>query len=139
MYTFRRIHLTLTGRWATEDPNPTAKVEEAARLVVEGEKGITKALDPEFVARVREMDELEGTVEPLPQLPDQESEDDEQPVAKRQRIEAKPQQVIASGILSSSALEGLKMVAGLKERVPVKQATKKTAGLANLAYGSDSD
>ena len=106
--------------------------------MIEGEKGITKALDPEFVARVREMDELEGTVEPLPQLHDQESEEDE-PVAKRQRIEAKPQQVIASGILSSSALEGLKMVAGLKERVPVKQATKKTAGLANLAYGSDSD
>lgn len=127
-------------RWATEDPNPTAKVEEAARLVTEGEKGITKALDPEFVARVREMDELEGIVEPLPQLPDQESASEEdEPVAKRQRIEAKPVVSSVPGILSSSALEGLKGVAGLREKVPIKQQQAKKVGLASLAYGSDSD
>ena len=129
----------MIDRWATEDPNPTAKVEEAARLVTEGEKGITKALDPEFVARVREMDELDGIVEPLPQLPDQESASEEdEPVAKRQRIEAKPVPSVP-GILSSSALEGLKGIAGLREKVPIKQQQAKKVGLASLAYGSDSD
>lgn len=49
-------------RWATEDPNPAAKRKEHKRLLTEGEKGIQVSLDPEFVQRVRELDELEGKV-----------------------------------------------------------------------------
>lgn len=51
-------------RWATEDPNPAAKRQEHARLLKEGESGIQVSLDPEFVQRVRELDELEGKVAP---------------------------------------------------------------------------
>ncbi|BGP46625.1 Pre-mRNA-splicing factor [Rhodotorula kratochvilovae] len=54
----------LNVRWATEDPNPAAARAEQARLVTQGEKGIAKALDPEFVQRIRELDELEGRVGP---------------------------------------------------------------------------
>ncbi|GAA5951203.1 hypothetical protein JCM8115_005086 [Rhodotorula mucilaginosa] len=52
----------LNVRWATEDPNPAAKRKEHKRLLTEGEKGIQVSLDPEFVQRVRELDELEGKV-----------------------------------------------------------------------------
>jgi hypothetical protein len=36
--------------------------QEHKRLLTEGEKGIQVSLDPEFVQRVRELDELEGKV-----------------------------------------------------------------------------
>ncbi|KPV76445.1 uncharacterized protein RHOBADRAFT_35091 [Rhodotorula graminis WP1] len=64
------MHQSLEGdevlnvRWATEDPNPAAKRAEHRRVVAQGEKGITQVLDPEFVQRVRELDELEGRVGP---------------------------------------------------------------------------
>ncbi|GAA5852430.1 hypothetical protein JCM9279_001199, partial [Rhodotorula babjevae] len=72
------MHQSLEGdevlnvRWATEDPNPAAKRAEHRRVVAQGEQGITKVLDPEFVQRVRELDELEGRVGP------REDDDDEQ-------------------------------------------------------------
>lgn len=49
-------------RWATEDPNPKAKVYEYERLVELGKKGIGSKLTPEFIDAVRRMDELEGLV-----------------------------------------------------------------------------
>lgn len=103
---------------------------------------------------VREMDELEGLVQPLPEPEDdgQAEQDDngDQPPAKRQRVlESAPAPVSAqlptsSGLLSSSALEGLKAVAAMRNKQPVAPsapaAPKAAAGLGGLAdYCSDSD
>ena len=92
-------------RWATEDPNPAAKRKEHKRLLTEGEKGIQVSLDPEFVQRVRELDELEGKVaaaaesSPLEleegpsnsgQVEGEAADGDGQRQAKRARIEAAP-------------------------------------------------
>lgn len=97
----------LNVRWATEDPNPKAKVYEYERLVEMGHKGIGSKLTDEFVAAVRRMDELEGLAQPLPveygendvrTLPagskrleieaGSGQEEDGQPNGKRQRTEA---------------------------------------------------
>jgi hypothetical protein len=129
--------------WATEDPNPTAKIEEAARLVLTGEKGVGAALSEDFVRHVREMDELEGVVEPLPRDPDEPEveEVEDGPPAKRQKLAIEPPKVAASSLLSSSALEGLKAVAALRQTQPVAAAkAPAVSALGGLGgYGSDSD
>ncbi|KAK4704339.1 hypothetical protein P7C70_g1874, partial [Phenoliferia sp. Uapishka_3] len=156
-------------RWATEDPNPTAKVAEHAYLVKQGEAGIAKGLDPDFVQSVREMDELEGLVEP--RTFDAESGDYEGDVrgAKRARIEQVPPPLPTGetptatssapaaapvpsppvveptqqmGLLSANAIESLKFMASLRQATPPvpKAAAPKPVGLGSLAdYGSDDD
>lgn len=156
--------VSLSHSWATEDPNPAASRAEAKRLLELGEQGIAKALDPEFVQRVRELDELEGVVAPRELSPEEEQqgqEQDEEPSAKRQRIEpssaaaaappaqaaieAAPAPSVASGILSAHAVDSLKYMASLREKraaqpVAVVKAPTKSTGLGALAdYGSDSD
>ncbi|CAD6564684.1 MAG: Pre-mRNA-splicing factor [Cyphobasidiales sp. Tagirdzhanova-0007] len=112
-------------RWATEDPNPTAKVYEYDRLVEMGMKGIGSKLTPEFVAAVRKMDELEGLVEPLGEQVDP---DDVRAVGgppKRLHIEngltaakktkiAAPPTAPAKGLLSGSAMDSLRKAAALR-------------------------
>ncbi|KAL8276608.1 hypothetical protein RQP46_010957 [Phenoliferia psychrophenolica] len=148
-------------RWATEDPNPTAKVAEHAYLVKQGEEGIARGLDPDFVQSVREMDELEGIIEPrVPDAGDYEEGDVRG--AKRARVEpaaaatanaslpiiaaaptpAPPTQAI--GLLSANALDSLKYMASLRQAAPkaaaVKTAPAAPTGLGGLAaYGSDDD
>ncbi|BGP54325.1 Pre-mRNA-splicing factor [Rhodotorula sphaerocarpa] len=90
----------LNVRWATEDPNPAAKRKEHARLLQEGEAGIQVSLDPEFVQRVRELDELEGKTAPrledgdesraLPAPEEEEDGEGEGRQSKRARIEPAP-------------------------------------------------
>ncbi|GAA5861232.1 hypothetical protein JCM8547_008527 [Rhodosporidiobolus lusitaniae] len=150
----------LNVRWATEDPNPAAARAEQQRLLALGEEGIAKALDPEFVQRVRELDELEGIVKPRG-LPEQEEEEEDEPAAKRARIEppppaqdaaqenvaAVPAQVptpapLASGILSAHAVDSLRFAAALREKraAAAPPVPAKPAGLGALAaYGSDDD
>jgi hypothetical protein len=143
------------GRWATEDPNPVAKVREAKRLDELGAAGVATQLTPEFVRQVRQLDELDGIVEPLPDEHDDArdetgaSDDDREPAPKRARIEAggdvveaqshQPQQ----GLLSATALNSLKLAAKLKQQQAEKGAISADAGgggLAGLAgYGSDED
>ncbi|GAA5988057.1 hypothetical protein JCM11641_007912 [Rhodosporidiobolus odoratus] len=135
----------LNVRWATEDPNPVAARQEAARLVNQGEEGIAASLtkNPDFVKRVRELDELEGIVEPLPELEEQVEQEQEQEQdgeggreTKRARIEppsaspsqspqeggesatASPATAVAapSGILSAHAVDSLKFMAALREQ-----------------------
>lgn len=131
-------------RWANEDPNPTAKVSEAARLVTLGEEGIAASLDPEFVQAIREMDELEGIVErriPLPpqEQPEPEVEVEEERVTKRARIEP-PQPTKAIGILSGNTLDSLKHLAGIQSQPVQNVPVAVKVGLGALAdYGSDSD
>ncbi|KAI5477109.1 pre-mRNA splicing factor CWC2 [Pseudohyphozyma bogoriensis] len=152
-------------RWATEDPNPTAKVAEHKYLVKKGEEGMAKALDPEFVQHVREMDELEGLVEPRTLKFDKDSEDyaGDVRVAKRARIEApvggeattsaaaapplpvEEAPTAPMGILSANALDSLKYMASLRQAAPAAAAPKPApakaiGGLGGLAdYGSDDD
>ncbi|GAA5954158.1 hypothetical protein JCM21900_006947 [Sporobolomyces salmonicolor] len=154
----------LNVRWATEDPNPTAKRSEHARLVQEGERGIARALDPDFVQRVRELDELEGIVEPRRPADEGEGEGDEDARAgKRQRIEIEeaprqpalpvaapppppapaPAPAGAAGILSAHAVDSLKYMAALrqqKQAQPLVVKASTPAGLGGLAaYGSDDE
>ncbi|GAA6024751.1 hypothetical protein JCM10207_008885 [Rhodosporidiobolus poonsookiae] len=147
----------LNVRWATEDPNPAAAKAEHARLLKQGEAGIAKSLDPEFVQRIRELDELEGIAPPRERTP--EPEQPEGPAVKRQRIEAPPTQEQeeqkqapqpAAGILSAHAVDSLRFMAALREKrlqeagggkaAPAPAAKKATTGLGALAaYGSDDD
>ncbi|GAA5839068.1 hypothetical protein JCM5353_008722 [Sporobolomyces roseus] len=168
------MHQSLEGdevlnvRWATEDPNPTAKRSELVRLKEQGEAGIANALDPEFVQRIRELDELEGIVPPQEDA-EEGVEEEGQGREKRARIDAPPQQereevqpplpieapppaiaAAKSGILSADAVGSLQFMASLKARgggggggpvkVAAEQPKKTMGGLGGLAaYGSDDD
>lgn len=149
---FSRFTNATRCRWATEDPNPAAGRAEAARLVEMGEAGIAKGLDPDFVQAIREMDELEGLVEPREASPVAQIESAEPATDrpnKRARIEAPlpppepPAVVLPTGLLSAHALDSLKFVAGLRNGGDTtKKILAKPAivGLGALAdYGSDSD
>ncbi|SCV74204.1 BQ2448_6636 [Microbotryum intermedium] len=157
----------LNVRWATEDPNPAAKRRNRRELEKAGEAGIAATLDPEFVRRVRELDELEGLVEPLQaEVPEIEAAQEEQEDGdggdevrhnKRARIEAPPastgtqnsenEPIKAGGILSANAIDSLKYIASLRQAAagtasaPAKAAPPKpTNALGGLAaYGSDDE
>lgn len=158
---WKNDHSTSLGsyRWATEDPNPTAKIAETAHLVAQGEAGIAKGLDPDFVQSVREMDELEGLVEPRQiEGGDQYHEGDVRG-QKRARIEpaqgeSRVEEVVVAeqvpapaapmGLLSANAVESLKFMATLRQqnggKALPKVQPKAVGGLGGLAdYGSDSD
>ena len=151
---------SLSHSWATTDPNPTAAIDEHAHLVKQGEQGIARGLDPDFVQSVREMDELEGIVEPRTYEDDPEAYEGDVRAAKRARIEpaAAPAQGAAPplpleappvvqappvGLLSGNALESLKFLSSLRQQggaVAKPVLAKAPAGLGSLAnYGSDSD
>jgi len=131
----------LNVRWATEDPNPTAKVAEKRRLEDLGETGIAKRLPGDLVRAVREMDELEGIVGPREESFD--SEDD------LTELEAASKRVKTSGLerllldnsaqseppasLSSAILSTLRNVAAVQPKQP-------NSALADLSgYGTDDD
>jgi hypothetical protein len=148
-------------RWATEDPNPVAKVRESKRLDELGAEGVAAKLTPEFVRQVRQLDELDGLVEPLPEEDEEEEEAEggEGRARKRARIEngdgnqqagegtapqpSQPQQQQQqTGLLSAHALDSLKLVAKLKQQQQSKTGSSSAAsgGLAGLAsYGSDDE
>lgn len=147
-------------RWATEDPNPTAKIAETAHLVAQGEAGIAKGLDPDFVQSVREMDELEGLVEPRQIEGGEQYHEGDVRGQKRARIEPvqeggagveeivvverAPAPAAPMGLLSANAVESLKFMASLRQqnggKALPKVQPKAVGGLGGLAdYGSDSD
>ncbi|BGP14295.1 hypothetical protein JCM10213_007732 [Rhodosporidiobolus nylandii] len=153
----------LNVRWATEDPNPAAARAEHERLLSQGEAGIAKSLDPEFVQRVRELDELEGVVDVAPREPTPEPQQPGGPGVKRSREEIQaaeegqaqraiepPPATLAGGILSAHAVDSLRFMAQLRQQkgaapaaaaAPAKAVqAPKPAGLGALAdYGSDSE
>lgn len=153
----------LNVRWATEDPNPTSKVEERERLEQIGREAIQSKMDPRIVDAVRAIRALEdGEV-----LDDgdavQDSEENGRP-AKRRKLEledvpqgsatAEPDpepeeepQPQRTGLLSADALEGLKYFAEIRKRnamaVPVVRVAPPpklpTEGLGLADYGSDDE
>lgn len=134
-------------RWATEDPNPKAKVYEYERLVELGKKGIGSKLTPEFIDAVRRMDELEGLVEPrgydpedvraiegsnkraaIEEAPSTSNEANGTSQAstdsnKKAKTNNAPQSAQAKGILSGSALDSLKKAAALRKLKQQKAAS----------------
>ena len=63
----------LNVRWATEDPNPTSKIQEQARLEEMGKKAIQERMDPRIVDAMRAVRALEEGI-PL-ENEDEEGED----------------------------------------------------------------
>ncbi|CAH7674788.1 hypothetical protein BY996DRAFT_4585019 [Phakopsora pachyrhizi] len=51
----------LNVRWATEDPNPSAKRKEHARLIQIGSEAIGAKLNPDLVDAIEALDELESS------------------------------------------------------------------------------
>ncbi|KAM0788215.1 hypothetical protein ACM66B_001372 [Microbotryomycetes sp. NB124-2] len=150
----------LNVRWATEDPNPTAKIAEAKAIRSQGEDGIASRLDPDFVQAVREMDELEGIVEPRRPDAVEEQSDDEAPAengraTKRARIEAPPTPAPGAkaaapatqaaavpaatgqpkGILSAHALDSLKVLASMRQPQAAAAPAQQKAAAPATALG----
>ncbi|TDL25758.1 hypothetical protein BD410DRAFT_743583 [Rickenella mellea] len=142
----------LNVRWATEDPNPTSKVEEKERLEEIGRAAIQERMDPKIVDAMRAVRALED--EELLEDEDQLDTEDVQPTeesgdergAKRRRLEAPDESQKPSGLLSADTIEGLKYFAEIRQRQQgaasiVKRAPappQRSNGLA-LDYGSDDD
>lgn len=153
----------LNVRWATEDPNPTSKVQEKARLEDLGKKAIQERMDPRIVEAMRAIRALEDGEElqnddegdeeqeqrrQLEALAEEESDDSEAdaPSAKRRRLEMPERERNSQplGILSADTVEGLKYFAEIRKRhesAQVRQATlqKPLTATMSLDYGSDDD
>lgn len=143
----------LNVRWATEDPNPTSKVEERERLEAMGREAIQSKMDPRIIDAVRAVRALEEGVELDDGLTVEELED--APPAKRRRLEiedsdttpeppAAPQEPPKpQGLLSADTLESLKYFTEIRQRNgAVKAAAPKPpppTGLGLAAYGSDDE
>lgn len=137
----------LNVRWATEDPNPTAKVAEKRRLVDMGQEAIQAKMDPKMVEAMRSIRALEDGDDVQVEEIEMEDEEEERQ-SKRQRIDngSSIEAPKANGILSVDALEGLKYFAEIQKRrgtVPVVSkappARAPAPAMALADYGSDSD
>lgn len=151
----------LNVRWATEDPNPTQKVNEKRRLEEMGAEAIRERMDPRIVDAMRAVKALEdgdvldeeGNLVGGDEAREMdEDEDDGEPRAKRMRmLEDEPpaeEQPLpqAQGLLSADTLEGLRYFAEIRKRngapppAPAKKAiAPPSAGLGLAGYGSDAD
>lgn len=148
----------LNVRWATEDPNPSAKRGEHSRLVKLGEEAIAGKMNPELVQAVKALDQLESLGHSS-EIENEESNDQRQ--IKRARIEPPPPPLpishdnlptpnlavgalpLSNSLLSNEALESLKalsqqksLVSSLSSQNP-SVASKSLVGLAD--YDSEED
>jgi len=141
----------LNVRWATEDPNPTSKITEKRRLEEIGREAIQARMDPrilEAMRTIRALEDGETLDDEDAVMENGDGNDDEQPSAKRQRLEleeAPPQlpALVSKGLLSSDTLEGLKYFAEIRKRtapVPtIARAAPASTGLGLGDYGSDDE
>lgn len=152
----------LNVRWATEDPNPTSKVEERERLEEMGRSAIQAKMDPRIVDAMRAVRALEEGVELDDELTVEELED-ERPQKKRRldiengdadegqedqaEVDATPEPPKPSGLLSADTLESLRYFKEIRQRTGQPFAAPKSAlasappaiGLGLGGYGSDED
>ncbi|KAJ3561358.1 hypothetical protein NP233_g10240 [Leucocoprinus birnbaumii] len=156
----------LNVRWATEDPNPTQKVAEKRRLEELGQEAIRSRMDPRIVDAMRAVRALEdgdvldddgefveehqnGNKRRRLEIEDAGSEDEESslPVPQQAPEPVPPQ---GQGLLSASAMEGLKYFAEIRKKngvsvgqpqakAPPAQPKPLTGGLGLGDYGSDED
>lgn len=138
----------LNVRWATEDPNPTTKDIEKRRLEEIGTAAIAAKLDPRMVDAMRSVRALEDE-----EAPEQEeiAAESEQPAKKRRKLdsppsedEERPAEMVAeppkNGLLSNETLQGIKLLAEMRNKRLGAQPPKSKPGLSGLmAYGSDDD
>ncbi|KAF9050775.1 hypothetical protein BDZ89DRAFT_977674 [Hymenopellis radicata] len=143
----------LNVRWATEDPNPTSKVNEKRRLEDMGQEVIRSKMDPRIVDAMRTIRALEDgdTLDEDGNLEGEGEEQSEGPDRKRPRLEAPPspqpveQSPQATGLLSADTLEGLKYFAEIRQRNGVNNPPSQRAppvvqaGLGLADYGSDDE
>ena len=146
----------LNVRWATEDPNPTSKVEERERLEAMGREAIQAKMDPRIIDAMRSVRALEEGVDIEDEGPVIEELDDAPP-SKRRRLEIEDSESTPEppaelqeppkpqGLLSADTLESLKYFTEIRQRNAqasgaVKVASKPPqAGLGLGGYGSDED
>ncbi|KIP04255.1 hypothetical protein PHLGIDRAFT_76207 [Phlebiopsis gigantea 11061_1 CR5-6] len=146
----------LNVRWATEDPNPTSKVEERERLEAMGREAIQAKMDPRIIDAMRAVRALEEGAAPGDEEPEIEELEDAPP-SKRRRLEiedsestpeppVEPQEPPKPrGLLSADTLESLKYFTEIRQRnaqtsgvVKIASASPQ-AGLGLGGYGSDED
>ncbi|GJE89967.1 pre-mRNA-splicing factor CWC2 [Phanerochaete sordida] len=143
----------LNVRWATEDPNPTSKVEERERLEAMGREAIQAKMDPRIIDAVRAVRALEEGVE-LDDEPEIE-EDEDAPPTKRRKLELEDAESTPElpeeppqpkGLLSADTLESLKYFTEIRQRSGAANGAAKVApkpppptGLGLGGYGSDED
>ena len=149
----------LNVRWATEDPNPTSKVEERERLEAMGREAIQAKMDPRIIDAVRAVRALEEGVEldsdGVPEVEELENA----PPAKRRRLELEDSEATPEppagrhdeppkpiGLLSADTLESLKYFTEIRQRNGLANGSAKAApkpspptGLDLGGYGSDED
>lgn len=152
----------LNVRWATEDPNPTSKVQEQWRILDMGRKAIQERMDPRIIDAMRAVraledgeelkdegddieDEQRRELEALADGDAEGSDDDAQRGSKRRRLDAPPESAQSNGLLNADTMEGLKYFAEIRKRhentkvvKPAAPPKPLTASLA-LDYGSDED
>lgn len=154
----------LNVRWATEDPNPTSKVAEQARLEAVGAAAIQERMDPRIVDAMRavraledgdmledEQDEIAEEQGGVPAQTEEEDEEDPGRDRKRRKVESPSSAAVptpaeppkAMGLLSADTLEGLKYFAEIRKRhaAPAKATPPppKPVNALALDYGSDDD
>ncbi|KAJ3555248.1 hypothetical protein NM688_g2684 [Phlebia brevispora] len=157
----------LNVRWATEDPNPTSKVEERQRLEEMGRAAIQAKMDPRIVDAMRAVRALEDGVElDADGGPVIEELEDERPQKKRRleiesgdgseaeadtevqqgESEAAEGPKRPAGLLSADTLESLKYFREIRQRTAPVLAPKSAlaqkppaTGLGLTGYGSDDD
>ena len=147
----------LNVRWATEDPNPTSKVEERERLEAMGREAIQSKMDPRIIEAMRAVRALEeGVVLEDEGLTVEELED--APPTKRRRLEIedseatpepskeRQEQPTSQGLLSADTLESLKYFTEIRQRNALAKGVAKAAPkphppavLGLGGYGSDED
>ncbi|KAL5486288.1 CWC2 [Sanghuangporus weigelae] len=152
----------LNVRWATEDPNPTSKVQEQWRILDMGKRAIQDRMDPKMIEAMRSVRALEEGVElkgdedgegkdgddleaeqrkeleALTGSDDYSDEEDEQPNSKRRRLNNSADSgdaVQAKGLLNADTIEGLKYFAEIRKRHEITNVVKQVAPPKPLASG----
>ena len=151
----------LNVRWATEDPNPTEKIEEQKRMAEEGQKTIKSMLDDKLIEASQALRALEDGDEQdfYPIQPASPSPEPEERPAKKARNDggagetalrakangngAAAAQAPSSGLLSGAAMDNIRYYAELarkqaeEERENARKAPAKPA-MSALLGGYDS-
>ena len=137
----------LNVRWATEDPNPTSKVQEQERLEALGKIAIRERMDERIVDAMRAVRALEegGDIRDEDAVNDEDTEDGA-PDPKRRRIEPpadirEPEKPKSAGLLSADTMEGLRHLAEIRKRqaTAAKPPPPKPNTMALADYGSDDE
>jgi hypothetical protein len=141
--------ITDKSRWAIDDPNPTAKVEEVKRIEALGKEAISGMIDETLIEAAQTLRALEDGDEEdfYPIEASAPSPEPDMPPAKRSRTNgsepAGPTGAVKTGIFSADAMENMKFYAEVARKQKEEEAQKQKApqkGMALLGgYGSEDE